>query len=105
LLTAFGILTIISNPHFICAAVGFFIAGLGISCLVPIIYSLAGKQKGVNPGMGIAMVNTVSSTAFLFGPFLIGAIADATSMRVAYGYVFGLTLIMTFLTYRLMNHK
>lgn len=105
LLTSFGILTIISNPHFICAAVGFFIAGLGISCLVPIIYSLAGKQKGVNPGMGIAMVNTVSSTAFLFGPFLIGAIADATSMRVAYGYVFGLTLIMTFLTYRLMNHK
>lgn len=105
LLTAIGILTIIYNVSFVCASVGFFIAGLGISCLVPIIYSLAGKQKGVNPGMGIAMVNTVSSTAFLFGPFLIGTIAEMTSMRVAYGYVFGLTVIMSILTFRLKNHK
>lgn len=102
-ITAVGIFTIIVNTSFLFAALGFFIAGLGISCLVPIIYSLAGRQKGVNPGMGIAMVNTISSTAFLFGPFLIGAIADATSMRVAYGYVFGLTIIMTILTSILRN--
>lgn len=104
-MTTVGIFTIVVDTDFIFAALGFFITGLGISCLVPIIYTLAGNQKEVSPGVGIAMVNTVSSTAFLFGPFLIGRIAEGYSMRIAYCYVLGLTILMTILTHQLVRRK
>lgn len=48
----------------------------------------------MTPAMGLAMVNTISGTGFLFGPFVIGLIGDASSMRVSFLYVLGLVLIM-----------
>lgn len=98
LLSVTGVLVVISNTAFYFALTGLFIAGLGISCLVPIIYSLAGRQKDVTPAMGIAMVNTISGTGFLFGPFVIGVIADHYSMRASFLYIWGLALVMTMLT-------
>lgn len=98
-ITAIGVLLIISNTAYYFAFTGLFIAGLGISCLVPIIYSLAGRQKDVTPAMGIAMVNTISGTGFLFGPFIIGLIADHYNMRASFLYIWCLTLIMCLLTY------
>ncbi len=93
-----GVLIIIADSSFYFAFVGLFVAGLGISCLVPIIYSLAGRQKNVTPAMGIAMVNTISGTGFLFGPFVIGMLGDHYSMRVSFLYIWCLALIMTGLT-------
>lgn len=95
---ALGVLIIILNKAYYFAFVGLLIAGLGISCLVPIIYSLAGRQKDVTPAMGIAMVNTISGTGFLFGPFVIGLIADAFGMRASFFYIWCLTIVMTILT-------
>lgn len=97
-LTAIGLMIMIAGTEIYFAITGLFISGIGLSCLVPIIYSLAGNQKDITPGMGIAMVNTISGTGFLFGPFIIGLIADAFNMRVSFLYVLCLTLIMTSLT-------
>lgn len=93
-----GVLIIIADSSFYFAFVGLFVAGLGISCLVPIIYSLAGRQKDVTPAMGIAMVNTISGTGFLFGPFVIGLLGDHFSMRASFLYIWILALVMTVLT-------
>jgi len=98
ILTATGLMIMIAGTEIYFAIIGLFISGIGLSCLVPIIYSMAGNQKDVTPGMGIAMVNTISGTGFLFGPFIIGLIADAFNMRVSFFYVLCLTLIMTVLT-------
>ena len=98
ILTALGLLIMIAGTTVYFAIPGLFVAGIGLSCLVPIIYSMAGNQKDITPGMGLAMVNTISGTGFLFGPFIIGFIADAFNMRVSFLYVLLLTLIMTFLT-------
>ena len=97
-LTTVGLMIMIAGTEIYFAITGLFISGIGLSCLVPIIYSLAGNQKEITPGMGIAMVNTISGTGFLFGPFIIGLIADAFNMRVSFLYVLCLTLIMTSLT-------
>lgn len=98
ILTAIGLLVMISVPHVVVAIAGLFLCGLGLSCLVPIIYSLAGKQNKVSPGVGLAMVNTISGTGFLFGPSIIGFIADQYSLRVSFVYVFMLAVIMAVLT-------
>lgn len=76
------------------SVVALFITGLGMSCVVPIIYSQAGSQPDVTPGAGIAMVNTISGTGFLFGPFLIANIADIFGLRVSFVYVWTLSIAM-----------
>jgi MFS family permease len=48
----------------------------------------------VSPGTGIAMVNTISGTGFLFGPFVIGMIAEKYNMHVSFIYIFALSAIL-----------
>ncbi|MBO5988429.1 MAG: MFS transporter [Paludibacteraceae bacterium] len=87
-----GVMIMKTDIYF--AVTGLFISGLGLSCLVPIIYSLAGNRKDVSPGTGIAMVNTISGTGFLFGPFVIGMIAEKYNMHVSFIYIFVLSAIL-----------
>ena len=100
LLASIGVLIMIIDTTPFFAFFGLFIAGIGISCLVPIIYSLAGKQQGITPAVGIAMVNTISGTGFLFGPFVIGVVADLYGMRASFVYILLLAIIMTILTWQ-----
>jgi MFS family permease len=79
---------------------GFFLVGLGLSTIVPIAYSLAGNAKGLPSGVGLAMVTTVGYSGFLFGPPIIGFLADWQTLRVALLLVAFLLLIMTVLGFR-----
>jgi MFS family permease len=79
---------------------GFFIVGLGLSAVVPIAYSVAGSAKGLPPGVGLAMVTTVGYAGFLFGPPIIGFVADIFTLRLALLLVLALFAVMTFLGYR-----
>ena len=56
--------------------VGFGLAGLGVSNLVPIAYSQAGKNPNIETPTAIAIVSIFSYGAFMFGPPLEGLIAD-----------------------------
>jgi MFS family permease len=76
---------------------GFFLVGTGLSTIVPIAYSIAGNEKGLPSGVGLAMVTTVGYTGFLFGPPIIGFIADISSLRVGLIIIVALLLLMTFL--------
>jgi len=95
--TALGLVVMISCLSAWTAITGLFISGLGLSCLVPVVYSLAGNQKDVSPGLGIAMVNTVSGTGFLFGPSVVGFIAEHSNLRFSFLYVLIVTLILILL--------
>jgi MFS family permease len=79
---------------------GFFLVGLGLSVIVPIAYSIAGNSTAVSPGVGLAMVTTVGYTGFLFGPPLIGFLADWQTLRVALLLVVVLFAVMTLLSKR-----
>jgi putative effector of murein hydrolase LrgA (UPF0299 family) len=46
------------------------------------------------------MVNTISGTGFLFGPFVIGVVADLYGMRASFVYILLLAIIMTILTWQ-----
>lgn len=91
------------HPYAVIA--GLFITGAGLSSIVPIAYSIAGNSKDVSPGVGLAMVTTVGYSGFLFGPPLIGLIADWQSLRIALGIVAGLFVVMTFLSARYNSRK
>ena len=80
--------------------VGFFIVGLGLSAIVPIAYSIAGNTKDLPPGVGLAMVTTVGYSGFLFGPPIIGFLADWQTLRIALSLVLVLFIVMTGLSAR-----
>ena len=75
----------------------FFLVGLGLSTIVPITYSIAGQNKDLPPGVGLAMVTTIGYSGFLFGPPLIGFMADWQNLRLALLLVLSLFMTMTLL--------
>jgi fucose permease len=82
------IVLIFSNPYLV--LMGFFITGLGVATIVPVVYSAAGNTEGVPPSVGIAMATTVGYAGFFVAPPVIGYLADAFSLRV--GLLFTLAL-------------
>ena len=91
-ITGLGIALLVPLPWI--AIAGFFLVGLGLSTIVPIAYSLAGNAEGLPSGVGLAMVTTVGYTGFLFGPPVIGFLADWQTLRIALVFVLALLFIM-----------
>jgi MFS family permease len=92
-----GLCFALGFTHPVLVMVGFFLVGLGLSVIVPIAYSIAGNSTSVSPGVGLAMVTTVGYTGFLFGPPIIGFLADWQTLRVALLLVVMLFITMTWL--------
>jgi MFS family permease len=63
--------------------VGFALVGAGLSNVIPVLFSAAGRTPGVSPGVGIAMVSTMGYAGFLLGPALIGLLASGVGLRLA----------------------
>lgn len=100
LLSTAGVLIPLIVPLPAVAIAGFFITGLGLSTIVPIGYSIAGNTKDLPAGVGLAMVTTVGYSGFLFGPPIIGFIADWLTLRAALGVVALLFVVMSILGIR-----
>lgn len=85
ILAAIGIGIVAMAPDPWTALPGFALAGLGIANLVPVLFSASGRVPGVAPAAGIAMAVTMAYGGGLFGPPLIGFVADTFGMRAAIG--------------------
>ena len=94
-----GVVLLILFPVPMMVIAGLFLVGLGLSVIVPIAYSTAGAAEGLAPGVGISMVTTIGYSGFLFGPPIIGFIADWQSLRIAMFFVAFLFLMMAGLTF------
>ena len=86
-LTATGLLVAILFPWLFPALIGFLFVGAGVSSVVPLVYSAAGRSKVLSPGVAIAAVSTIGYLGFLFGPPFIGFIAQVSSLRVSLGLI------------------
>lgn len=62
------------------ALAGFALVGLGLSNVVPILFSSAAKVPSVTPAHGIAAVSSIGYLGMMAGPPVIGFIAESTSL-------------------------
>lgn len=62
------------------ALAGLAAFGLGLSCVVPVVFSAAAEVPGSHPGPAIAGVVTGGWAGFLLGPPLIGLLAQTVSL-------------------------
>lgn len=87
---------IVVNP--VSVVIGFGITGLGLSTIVPLIYSEAGHSKTMSAGVALAAITTVGMGGFLLGPVLIGFLSEFSSLRIALSSLIILGLLGAFLT-------
>ncbi len=88
--TTIGLLLAVIQPQLIPSLLGFLLIGMGVSSVVPIIYSAAGKSKTMTAGTALTAVSSLGFMGFLIGPPIMGFIAAATSLR---GSFFALTIM------------
>lgn len=91
-----GMMLSVLFPQFGICIVAFMMVGLGVACVVPTVYSVAGQHPTIAPGKALAMVSSISFLGFLMGPPLIGYIAEWLDLRFSYATfaVFGLILTL-----------
>ena len=97
LIISSGMFLSVFFPYVLTATFGFMLVGVGVSSIVPTVYSVAGKNGKVAPGMAIAMVSSVSYLGFLMGPPLIGYISALSSLRYSYAVIGCFGLFVSFL--------
>ena len=86
-LTVTGLLIAVIFPYFYTAMAGFLLVGAGVSSVVPMVYSAAGRSKTMQPGVALAAVSTIGFIGFLFGPPIIGFIAGLATLRASFVFI------------------
>jgi MFS family permease len=87
-----GLFISVLFPYLVTCTLAFMLVGLGVSSIVPTVYSAAGRQNKVPAGIALATVSSVSFLGFLMGPPLIGYISEIAGLRYSFAVIgiFGL---------------
>jgi MFS family permease len=87
LLGAAGLAVALIVHTYAAVALGFFIAGLGLGNVSPLVYGAGGDDADTAAGAGVAVVTTMGYSGFLIGPALIGFTAQRASIDVAFMFI------------------
>lgn len=80
-----GFLLVIFAPIEALLFLGFFLIGIGAANVVPVFYSLLGKQDVMTVSAAVSAVSTLGYLGILMGPAAIGFIAQHTSLYASFG--------------------
>lgn len=95
-----GLAIAVIFPYFYSALTGFMLVGIGVSSVVPMVYSAAGKSKTMSPGVALAAVSTIGFAGFFVGPPVIGIIAKIATLRASLTFVACMALMVVILSSR-----
>jgi fucose permease len=98
-LAAAGMALGLAVPSPAVALAGFALVGLGLSNVVPVLFSAASQVPGVSPAHGIAAVSGVGYLGMMAGPPLIGLIAEHASLSA------GLWVVVVFAVFMALTAK
>jgi MFS family permease len=75
------------------AIIGFGMAGVGFSSIIPLVFAAGGRIPGIGEGAGVATVSGLGYLGFLVGPPAIGFISEASSLRAGIGLLVALSAL------------
>ncbi len=101
LLALVGFLLIATSHHAYLAFLGCALVGAGLSTIVPVVFSVAGKLDGISPGIAIGSVSTLGYFGFLIGPPSIGLLAEWFDLRLALSSLVLLMMLVVVATRRM----
>ena len=82
-----GFFTAVLFPYLIPSTIAFMFVGLGVSTIVPTLYSIAGKTPNIPTSEALTTVSSVSFLGFLMGPPVIGYLAELFSLRFSFAFI------------------
>ena len=78
-----GLVMAVALPFVVTAMVGFILVGFGVSCIVPMVFSMAGKSKNMSSSSALASISTVGYLGFVLVPPLVGFISQNFGLRMS----------------------
>jgi MFS family permease len=101
-----GLFTSVFFPYLVPCTLAFMLVGLGVSSIVPTVYSAAGRHSKIPAGIALATVSSVSFLGFLMGPPLIGYISEVAGLRYSFAVIgiFGLGISLMVSRVRALNN-
>ena len=96
-----GFFTAVAFPYIIPSMLAFMVIGLGVSTVVPTLYSIAGKHPTIPTGEALTTVSSVSFLGFLMGPPVIGHIAELFSLRFSFAFIGIFGFLIAFMVSRI----
>lgn len=103
-LASAGLILATAVPWFPVVVGGFALVGIGLSNVVPCVFSTAAAQAST-PAAGIAEVSTAGFGGFMSGPPLIGAVAASHGMRSGIGVIAVAASLAAFFSITLKSHS
>lgn len=95
--TAAGLVIAVAFPYVLAATFGLLLIGIGVSPVVPLVFSAAGKSNASSPGVAIAAVSTFGFVGLLIGPPMIGFIAGLTTLKISFIILSAIGLSISFI--------
>ena len=91
-----GFVLAVLLPYPITAGLGFILVGLGVSCIIPMVYQMVGRSTSLSSGTAIASISTIGYLGFLLVPPLVGYVAEGIGLRWAFGIIaaFGILVVV-----------
>jgi MFS family permease len=87
LLIAAGLACTLGSHSWWPAVFGLMLAGTGVANIVPVIWSVAGRDTRMGAGPAISATATIGYCGFLTGPPIIGSLAVMIGLRQAMGVI------------------
>jgi predicted MFS family arabinose efflux permease len=84
LCTAGGFFIAVVAPQPAVALLGFLLIGAGASNIVPVLFTAAGSQRDMPASLAVSAISTIGYAGILAGPAMIGFIAHASSLHLAF---------------------
>jgi fucose permease len=98
-----GLLMAVSLPFTIPCMIGFVLVGLGVSCIVPMVFQMAGRSTTMSSGTALASISSIGYLGFLVVPPFIGFIAQAAGLQLSFGLIALLGALVVVLVYNIKD--
>lgn len=97
LTASFGYILAIAVDDFLVVQAGFVLLGLGAANIVPVVYTLLGRQSIMPINSAVTAVTSVGYMGVMFGPALLGFIAQGIGITAVFVILAGLFIIQSFI--------
>jgi MFS family permease len=98
-----GLLIAVTFPYPVPVILGFILVGLGVSSVVPMVFSLAGKSANMSSSSALASISTVGYLGFVLVPPLVGWVAKVSNLRVSFAIIALLGGAIVYLVSKIQN--
>jgi len=98
-----GMVAALLLPNAVVTLAGFTLMGLGLANMMPVLFAAAARVEGVSPAEGLAHVAGLAYFGLLFGPVLIGGVAQLSTLPIGLSVVAACAALIALVGPRIMK--